>query len=194
MARLFWGRSKALLICSFMSGSEEFAVMVVAKTRVPRHLPPLLCAQGATNIEQPDSKRKRVDNAENEDSESRPNELRIMETRIRKLMPLHKSLACPYFKKASRCCGFGFTKISYMKAHIYRKPAIPIYCPVYQQTFENVQLRDTHNRERNCEPIKDSHAPNGITPEQRDWLHQRGPRKFSEEQQWFRIFEFLFPT
>lgn len=132
-----------------------------------------------------------------EDADARPNKLRITEKRSRKLTPLHKSLACPYFKKDSRrhgaCRGFGFTKISYMKAHIYRKHAIRIYCEVCQQPFENVQLRDNHSRERNCDPIENVQAPDGITSEQRDWLHQRGPRNFSEEEQWFRIFEFLFP-
>lgn len=144
---------------------------------------------------QPDSKRKRVDNTQTEAPENRPNKLRMLGKRSRKLTPLHKLLACPYFKRDSRrhrtCCGFGFTKISYMKGHLYRNHAIPIYCPVCQQSFENVQLRDNHSRERDCEPIEN--VQDGITSEQRDWLHQRGPRNFSEEQHWFRIFEFLFP-
>lgn len=143
------------------------------------------------------SKRKRADDPGNEDSGGPPNKLRTTEKRSRKLMPLHKSLACPYFKKDSRrhraCCGFGFTKISYVKAHIYRKHAIPIYCPICRDSFENVQLRDDHNRERNCEAVENEAAPDGITSEQRDWLHQRGPRGLTEEQQWFRTFEFLFP-
>lgn len=80
-----------------------------------------------------------------------------------------------------------------MKAHLYRKHAIPIYCPVCRESFENVQLRDDHSRERNCEAAQNGIAPDGITSEQRDWLHQRGPRNFNEEEQWFRIFEFLFP-
>lgn len=146
---------------------------------------------------QSESKRKRVKNTENEDPESRSNNLRSTGKKSRKLMPLHNLLACPYFKKDPQrhraCCGFGFSKISYMKGHLYRNHAIPIYCPVCQQSFENIQTRDNHTIERNCEPVENGRPPDGITPEQRDWLHQRGPRSFSEEQQWFRIFEFLFP-
>lgn len=130
------------------------------------------------------SKRKRINKAgDEEDPGMRPNKLRTTEKRSRKLMPLHKSLACPYFKKDSRrhraCCGFGFSKISYMKAHIYRRHAIPIYCPVCRESFDNVQLRDDHSRERNCEAVQNGIAPDGITSEQRDWLHQRGPRNFT---------------
>lgn len=144
-----------------------------------------------------ESKRKRINNPEDEEPDRRPTKLRTTEKRSRKLMPLHKSLACPYFKKDPRrhraCCGFGFSKISYVKAHLYRKHAIPIYCPVCRESFENVQLRDDHSRERNCEAAQNGIAPDGITSEQRDWLHQRGPRNFTEEEHWFRIFEFLFP-
>lgn len=151
----------------------------------------------SSNHQQPKSKRKRVNNTDTEDSDSRPSKLCITEKRSRKVMPLHKLLACPYFKKQSRrhraCCGFGFTKISYVKAHIYRKHAISIYCPVCQRPFDNVQLRDDHSRERSCEPAENFNAPDGITSEQRDWLHQRGPRDLTEEKQWFRIFGFLFP-
>lgn len=143
------------------------------------------------------SKLKRVDNPENEDCDGRLNKLRTTEKRSWKLMLLHKLLACLYFKKYSRhhraCCGFGGTKISYVKANLYRKHTIPIYCPICREYFENVQLRDDHNRQMNCEAVENVAAPDGITSEQRDWLHQRGPRSFTEEQQWFRIFEFLFP-
>lgn len=156
--------------------------------------PSAVRSKGHRNSE---SKRKRVDNADIENVDARPNKLRITEKRSRKLMPLDKSLACPYLKKDYRrhwdCRGFGFTKISYTKAHLYRKHAIPIYCPICRQSFENVQLRDSHNRERNCEPIQNVEAPDGITSEQRDWLHQRGLRNFRREEQWYRIFEFLFP-
>lgn len=159
--------------------------------------PPSPSAPRSNGHQNPESKRKRVDKADIENTDARPRKLRITEKRSRKLMPLDKSLACPYLKKDYRrhwdCRGFGFTKVSYMKAHLYRKHAIPIYCPICQQSFENVQLRDSHSRERNCEPIENVEAPDGITSEQRDWLHQRGPRNFSEEEQWYRIFEFLFP-
>lgn len=137
------------------------------------------------------------DSTQNGDPDNRHNKPRITGKSARKIIPLHETLACPYLKKDPRrhsaCCGFGFSKISYMKAHLYRKHAIPIYCQICKRSFENVQLRDDHSRDRNCELIENIHTPDGITPEQRDWLHQRGPRSFSNEQQWFRVFEFLFP-
>lgn len=147
--------------------------------------------------QQPTSKRRRIENSENEDRETNPKKPRTTEKQSRKNTPLHKLLACPYFKKDSRhhraCCGFGGKKLSYVKSHIYKKHAIAIYCPVCQQPFESVQSRDDHNRARTCERVESARAPDGITSEQRNWLHQRGPRELNEVEQWFRIFEFLFP-
>lgn len=147
--------------------------------------------------QQPTSKRRRIENVENDDREANSKKLRTTEKQSRKLTPLHKLLACPYFKTNSRhheaCAGFGAKKLSYVKSHIYKKHAIAIYCPVCQQTFENVRLRDSHTRDRNCEPDESAPTPDGITSEQRNWLHQRGPRDLTEEEQWYRIFKFLFP-
>lgn len=163
------------------------------KSPSPSSAPPVR----SNDHHRPQSKRKRNENEENDASDKEPDKQRSSQKRSRKLTPLHKLLACPYFKKDARqhqaCCGFGYKKISYVKSHIYQKHAIAMYCPVCQQTFDNVYLRDSHTRELNCERVEDTRAPDGITSEQRDWLGRRGPRGFTEEQQWFRIFEHLFP-
>lgn len=146
---------------------------------------------------QPDTKRKRGENTSDEDHEALHHKSRIVEKKYRKQTPLNKLLACPYFKKDPQrhrdCCGFGFQKISYVKGHIYEKHVISIYCPLCGQSFDNMPLRDSHTRERTCEPVDDFHPPDGITMEQRAWLHRRVPRNLSEEQQWYHVFDHLFP-
>lgn len=144
-----------------------------------------------------DSKRKRADNSDEQDTDTNPERPSTAARKRRKMMPLDTQLACPYFKKDPRrhraCCGYGGQKLSYVKQHLNRNHTIALYCPVCILYFPDERLRDEHIRARSCEPLEDHQAPEGITLEQRLWLSKRGPSHLSEEQHWFRIFEYLFP-
>lgn len=144
-----------------------------------------------------DSKRKRADNSDEQDTDTNPERPSTTAKKRRKMMPLDTQLACPYFKKDPRrhraCCGYGGQKLSYVKQHLNRNHTIALYCPVCILYFPDERLRDDHIRARSCEPLEDHQPPEGITLEQRLWLSKRGPSHLSEEQHWYRIFEYLFP-
>lgn len=144
-----------------------------------------------------DSKRKRADNSDEQDTDTNPERPNTVGKKRRKMMPLDTQLACPYFKKDPRrhraCCGYGGQKLSYVKQHLNRNHTVALYCPVCILYFPDERLRDEHIRARSCEPLEDQEAPEGITLEQRRWLSKRGPSHLSEEQHWYRVFEYLFP-
>lgn len=155
-------------------------------------------AQKATdNTKRSDSKRKRADDSDEQDNSARRNGPGSAGKKRRKTMPLDTQLACPYFKKDPRrhkaCCGFGGLKISYVKQHLGRNHNLPLHCPVCISEFADERSRDEHIRARSCEQVENHQAPDGITLEQRLWLSKRGPSNLSDEQQWYRIFEYLFP-
>lgn len=145
-----------------------------------------------------DSKRKRADNSDEQDTDTNPERTGAAAKKRRKTMPLDTQLACPYFKKDPRrhraCCGYGGRKLSYVKQHLNRNHTIPIHCPVCFVGFRDERSRNEHIRARICEPLASHQAPEGITEEQRRWLSQRPPSGLSEERHWYDIFEYLFPT
>lgn len=155
-------------------------------------------AQKATDdTKRPESKRKREDDSDEQDSNAKRNRSGLAGKKRRKIMPLDTQLACPYFKKDPRrhraCCGYGGRKISYVKQHLARNHNLPLHCPVCISEFTDERSRDEDFRARSCEQVENHQAPDGITLEQRLWLGRRGPSNLSEEQHWYRIFEYLFP-
>lgn len=106
-------------------------------------------------------------------------------------------LACPYCKRDAhrhkKCCTLGWGKISHVKQHIYRAHSLPIYCPVCMEMFDDVRSRDQHNRRRDCQAPDVIVEPDGITPDQREHLSRRVSSRLSEEEQWFSIWDYLFP-
>lgn len=145
----------------------------------------------------PESKRKRANNSDEQDTDLKSNRPGSAEKKRRKTTPLDTKLACPYFKKDPQrhrgCCAYGGKKLSYVKQHIGRSHNLSLYCPVCMVYFTDDRLRDEHIIARSCEPGEDQQAPEGITLDQRLWLGRRGPSNLSEEQHWYRIFEYLFP-
>ena len=105
-------------------------------------------------------------------------------------------LACPFAKKDPihhrACYRQTLTKISYVKQHLSRSHRTPIYCPVCREVFENEVDRDAHNRLRSCEERPAAHLEGGLEG-QRKQLQKRGPTKMSEEEQWFIIWDIIFP-
>ncbi len=109
-----------------------------------------------------------------------------------------RGLACPFFKRNLQrhieCLNFKATKISHVKQHLYRKHK-PIYCPCCMATFQDEHSRDLHSRERSCQsqPLRE---PDSITNLQEEQLrrrpHRSSPQR-TEEEQWFGVFEIVFP-
>ncbi|KAL6251025.1 hypothetical protein RBB50_001233 [Rhinocladiella similis] len=104
--------------------------------------------------------------------------------------------ACPFSKKNPNrhrsCYRNRLTKISYVKQHLSRHHCYPIYCTNCMATFDSQEIRDAHARSHSCEerPVIQWEA---VTETQKRQLRQRMSRKISEIDQWYTIFEILFP-
>ncbi|KAF2497166.1 hypothetical protein BU16DRAFT_581136 [Lophium mytilinum] len=137
----------------------------------------------------------RKDAADSEDDECERDPIR---GKARKLGRKKRRLllACPFGKKDPlryrACYGHTLTKISFVKQHLSRKHQLPTYCSVCMDTFDSEEARDIHIRARACEERPRAHLE-GITRVQKEKLQQRVPAKLSEEEQWFTIFDILFP-
>lgn len=104
--------------------------------------------------------------------------------------------ACPYFKRDpmshGRCCSYTLRRIRDVKQHLTRRHRLPKYCPRCTKTFRNEELRDTHVRDADCER-KPLRKPEGITDEQERKLRKKVPASQSPGEQWYGIFDILFP-
>ena len=105
-------------------------------------------------------------------------------------------LACPFCKKDPQrhraCYRKILTKISYVKQHLSRFHRLPIYCSVCYATFDSEDIRDDHARSRSCDE-QPKIAWEGVSEVQKKELQKRVSPKMSEEDQWYMIFEVLFP-
>jgi hypothetical protein len=58
--------------------------------------------------------------------------------------------------------------------------------------FENEEDRDVHTRARSCEEHPVAHWE-GVSEAQRRQLQKKVPAKMSEQEQWFTIWDIIFP-
>jgi hypothetical protein len=130
---------------------------------------------------------------ENSSNESQPPRKRA---RIKRGKTKRSLLACPFCKKDplrySSCYRQILTKISYVKQHLSRHHRLPIYCPVCMANFDTEEDRDVHSRARICDeqPITQFE---GVSESQKKQLSKKVPPKMSESDQWYTIFDILFP-
>jgi hypothetical protein len=107
------------------------------------------------------------------------------------------SFACPFWAKDNRrhsiCVKYVLTRIRDVKQHLLRRHQMPIYCPVCYDTFTDEVTRDAHIRNRACGHVP-GEEPEGITSTQRYLLSKKVPSNIPEHEQWYRVFEILFPN
>lgn len=142
-------------------------------------------------------KRKHPDESGDQDNDDRRRSHSSKKRPRGKSGPLHKMLACHFCKRDPRrhrkCCNFGGENIGRVKQHIVRKHFIGSYCVRCMRLFENVDTLDQHTRLGECQLRDILCRPDGITLEQRAWLHRRVSRGTSEEQRWYAVWDYLFP-
>lgn len=106
------------------------------------------------------------------------------------------TFSCPYLKKDSvkhgECAKYMLSRIRDVKQHLARRHQMPIYCPRCIKTFHDEDSRDEHNRNEDCERSKLG-KPEGITKAQKEALGKKAQANQSQEQQWYGIFDILFP-
>ncbi|KAI1850803.1 hypothetical protein JX265_013366 [Neoarthrinium moseri] len=105
--------------------------------------------------------------------------------------------ACPFAKKDpvgyDHCHKhkYKLTEIKHVKQHLARRHLI-WDCPRCRQGFRTKGLYDQHLRESVCEVISRD-PPEGMTLEQQPQLSRRSNSRLSPEDQWFAIWDILFP-
>jgi hypothetical protein len=108
-----------------------------------------------------------------------------------------KSFACPFLKwnpiTYSRCCVKKLSSISYVKQHLHREHTPERYC----QTCYSTDFLDDHNLQsyihiRTC-TYQSRTMLDSISYQQRSKLSKKSKPKSSKENQWYAIWEILFP-
>lgn len=106
------------------------------------------------------------------------------------------TFACPYLKKDQTryriCASYKNTRIRDVKQHLKRYHEMPIYCSLCYQTFRQESVRDNHIQQGSCS-VEIRTPPEGINALQRERLKKKVPASQTPEQQWYGIFEILFP-
>jgi hypothetical protein len=107
------------------------------------------------------------------------------------------AFACPFQKsnpqKYHRCLKYTLNRIKDVKQHIYRqhtKP--PYYCARCYKLFTSPGARDEHSRRADCEK-RQSFQFEGISEDQRNQLKKSSARKKPPHEQWFDMWDVLFP-
>ena len=113
------------------------------------------------------------------------------------LEKIRKWFACPYLKwqpnKYSRCCDIRLSRIRDVKQHLIRNHTPGYYCQVCQSTdFLNKDSLQMHINSRTCS-LQDPSTLIGISYDQRSKLSKKSKPRTSKEEQWFVIWDVLFP-
>jgi hypothetical protein len=110
--------------------------------------------------------------------------------------PRKRIFSCPFLTRDpatyGACCDLKLKRIRDVKQHLGRRHQLPFYCPKCTQTFRDEELRDTHLRDANCDrrPLK---KPEGVTNHQKKLLSRKVPASQSPSEQWYGVFDILFP-
>ena len=133
-----------------------------------------------------------------EDGEDGPRPPPLKKVKSGQGTKVQKCFACPYLKwdpmKYSRCCERKLSRIRDVKQHLIRKHTPEFYCQTCQAAnFLNDDILQRHIKIGKC-TRRDRTILDGISYQQRSRLSRHSKRKASEEEQWFVIWEILFPS
>lgn len=111
--------------------------------------------------------------------------------------PQKRRLACPYRKldpyRHRDCARYTLHRIKDVKQHIDRRHrTLDVYCARCYASFPSQTERDEHTRVSQCEILPRPRWV-AVTDEQREELNRTSVRKASPEQQWFKMWDILFP-
>lgn len=107
-------------------------------------------------------------------------------------------LACPFQKldshKHHECLKYALHRIKDVKQHIYRRHKQPdYYCARCFETFKTADERDGHSRSKNCDNLV-GHNFEGISEDQKIRLNKSSSRGLDLQDQWFEMWEIIFPN
>ncbi|KAH6655065.1 hypothetical protein BKA67DRAFT_534009 [Truncatella angustata] len=105
-------------------------------------------------------------------------------------------LACPFAKKDpityEHCHKYELKEIKHVKQHLKRCHLIS-YCARCRVSFPNQLALERHHRDDDACARSDRPVPEGMTLEQHEILKPRTNHKLSLEEQWYFIWDVLFP-
>lgn len=111
---------------------------------------------------------------------------------------LEAPFACPFYKrdavKHHRCGSLTLSRIRDVKQHLVRRHLQPPFCATCGATFEIQDLCAAHSKERLCVYSDIIQEPEGITTAQRHLIAQRSHRRQSKVEQWFTVWDIIFPS
>ena len=108
-----------------------------------------------------------------------------------------RNFACVFYKSNPlqhvRCLHFQLKRIRDVKQHLSRCHRQPrFYCPICFETFDDSDLRNAHIRQRMC-LTRDPPNWEGVSEAQGQLLRERVSRSNTPDEQWFTIWEIVFP-
>ncbi|KAI9164160.1 hypothetical protein HJFPF1_05799 [Paramyrothecium foliicola] len=106
-------------------------------------------------------------------------------------------LACPFYKRDGHryyaCLTYQLRRPKDVKQHLYRRHCQPeFYCSRCFELFQNASERDEHTRSASCTALPEPHF-DGISAAQKKQLAQGSKRSESQEDQWYRMWDIIFP-
>ncbi|KAK4454270.1 hypothetical protein QBC34DRAFT_155979 [Podospora aff. communis PSN243] len=115
---------------------------------------------------------------------------------------ISKRYACPFYKQNPSkyqnrtCIGPGFSSVSRVKEHIYRKHGPPPFeCPRCFRTFsERLSIQEHLRAAEPCIARTREEQPPGISKLQMETLKKREKKTASGPERWRAIYRILFPT
>jgi len=115
---------------------------------------------------------------------------------FKRLLVDQSSFACPFAKKDPlkyrSCLDFTLKRIRDVKQHLNRVHPLPIYCSRCMCILGSEDQRDEHIRASLCD-VQTGITYEGVTVAQKLQLTQKVSSKLTFDDQWFTIFDILFP-
>lgn len=144
----------------------------------------------------PSRKRKRNEDDDNEDNDRRKSGVPVA-ARPSETNENTQLWACPFYKKnrhRHRSCGRSILKtMSRVKQHLLRYHQLPIHCESCSLTFTDENKRIEHTRMETSCLVKDPIVWDAVSKTQKEELSKKTSPKNTPRQNWYRIFDLLFP-
>lgn len=89
---------------------------------------------------------------------------------------------------------FGLGTYTDSRQHVLRVHQIPVHCPRCSQVFATADERDIHFRETSVCTVQPAGVWDGVSETQKTQLAKRVSSKKSKEENWYLVYEILFPN
>ena len=156
----------------------------------------LVASSGPEKTGESSRKRPRQRDENNEALEEEPLGSPILARKRTRTKHCVVSFACPFLKRSpgshGGCGRHVLSRIRDVKQHLNRCHLMPIYCGRCGAIFSTAVLRDQHLQDEERCP-KEGFEIDGISVEQTRLLSKRADPNQSHEEQWYAIFDILFP-